>query len=150
MEMLGGKEALAQCRTDQIMADAAYVILTRDSRARTGEFLIDEDVLKDVGVTDFEKYSCVPGEERPQSARERATISYAFKGPFEPCEQVLTLSLLLCSRPTKTAMLRRLHRKYSERYPRLQNSSTREQSNKRSGTRLKTVSETGERRPTGV
>ena len=61
MEMLGGKEALASCRTDQIMADAAYVVLTRDSRARTGEFLIDEDVLKDVGVTDFEQYSCVPG-----------------------------------------------------------------------------------------
>ena len=61
MEMLGGKEALAQCRTDQIMADAAYVILTRDSRARTGEFLIDEDVLREVGVTEFEQYSCVPG-----------------------------------------------------------------------------------------
>ena len=61
MEMLGGKEALASCRTDQIMADAAYVILSRDSRARTGEFLIDEDVLKEVGVTDFEPYACVPG-----------------------------------------------------------------------------------------
>ena len=59
--MLGGKEALASCRTDQIMADAAYVVLTRDSRSRTGEFLIDEDVLKEVGVTDFEQYSCVPG-----------------------------------------------------------------------------------------
>ena len=61
MQMLGGKDALAQCRTDDIMADAAYVVLTRDSRARTGEFLIDEDVLRDVGVTDFEPYSCVPG-----------------------------------------------------------------------------------------
>lgn len=61
MEMLGGKEALASSRTDQIMADAAYVVMTRDSRARTGEFLIDEDVLKEVGVTDFEQYSCVPG-----------------------------------------------------------------------------------------
>lgn len=63
MEMLGGKEALASCRTDQIMADAAYVILSRDSRARTGEFLIDEDVLKEVGVTDFEPYACVPGSK---------------------------------------------------------------------------------------
>ena len=61
MQMLGGKDALAQCRTDDIMADAAYVVLTRDSRARSGEFLIDEDVLRDVGVTDFEPYSCVPG-----------------------------------------------------------------------------------------
>ncbi|XP_068675909.1 hydroxysteroid dehydrogenase-like protein 2 [Montipora foliosa] len=63
MQMLGGKDALAQCRTDDIMADAAYVVLTRDSRARTGEFLIDEDVLRDVGVTDFEPYSCVPGSK---------------------------------------------------------------------------------------
>ncbi|XP_020604794.1 hydroxysteroid dehydrogenase-like protein 2 [Orbicella faveolata] len=63
MEMLGGKEALASSRTDQIMADAAYVVMTRDSRARTGEFLIDEDVLKEVGVTDFEQYSCVPGSK---------------------------------------------------------------------------------------
>ncbi|XP_074610824.1 hydroxysteroid dehydrogenase-like protein 2 [Acropora palmata] len=63
MQMLGGKEALTQCRTDHIMADAAYVVLTRDSRARTGEFLVDEDVLKDVGVTDFEPYSCVPGSK---------------------------------------------------------------------------------------
>ena len=61
MEMLGGKEAMASSRTDQIMADAAYVVLTRDSRARTGEFLIDEDVLNEVGVNDFEQYSCVPG-----------------------------------------------------------------------------------------
>ena len=57
----GGKGVLTSCRTDQIMADAAYVVLTRDSRARTGEFLIDEDVLKDVGVTDFEPYACSPG-----------------------------------------------------------------------------------------
>ncbi|XP_015747696.1 PREDICTED: hydroxysteroid dehydrogenase-like protein 2 [Acropora digitifera] len=63
MQMLGGKEAMTQCRTDHIMADAAYVVLTRDSRARTGEFLVDEDVLKDVGVTDFEPYSCVPGSK---------------------------------------------------------------------------------------
>ena len=76
MEMLGGKEALAQCRTDQIMADAAYVILTRDSRARTGEFLIDEDVLKDVGVTDFEQYSCVPGTDFRENKLHREEKSY--------------------------------------------------------------------------
>lgn len=69
MEMLGGQEALASCRTDQIMADAAYVVLTRDSRARTGEFLIDEDVLKEVGVTDFEQYSCVPGMQNSSSGK---------------------------------------------------------------------------------
>ena len=45
------------------MADAAYVILTRNSRSRTGELLIDEHVLKEEGVTDFDQYSCIPGKE---------------------------------------------------------------------------------------
>lgn len=67
MEMLGGDESLKQCRKPEIMSDAAYVILTRDSKSRTGEFLIDEDVLKEVGVEDFDSYACVPG--RPTSAR---------------------------------------------------------------------------------
>ena len=61
MEMLGGKEALAQCRKPEIMADAAYAILTRDSRSKTGEFLIDENVLQDVGVTNFDSYAHDPG-----------------------------------------------------------------------------------------
>lgn len=56
-----GKDALAYCRTDRCFADAAYVVLTRDSRARTGDFLYDEDVLKEAGVTDFEPYSYIPG-----------------------------------------------------------------------------------------
>ena len=57
-----GKEGLATyCRTDRVFADAAYVVLTRDSRARTGEFLYDEDVLRESGETDFEQYSYVPG-----------------------------------------------------------------------------------------
>ncbi|EDO42526.1 predicted protein [Nematostella vectensis] len=61
MKMLGGDESIKMCRTSDIMADAAYVILTRDSRSMTGQFLIDEDVLRDIGVTDFESYSCAPG-----------------------------------------------------------------------------------------
>ena len=56
-----GKEGLAYCRTDRVFADAAYVVLTRDSRARAGEFLYDEDVLREAGVTDFEQYSYIPG-----------------------------------------------------------------------------------------
>lgn len=43
------------------MADAAYVILTRDSRNYTGNFAIDEDVLKEVGVSDFDVYAVKPG-----------------------------------------------------------------------------------------
>ena len=59
--MLGGEEALKISRKVDIMADAAYVILTRNSRSRTGEFFIDEEVLKEVGVTDLDQYACVPG-----------------------------------------------------------------------------------------
>ena len=63
MEMLGGGDAMKpQCRTVDIMSDAAYAILTRDAKKFTGNFYIDDEVLKEEGVKDFEKYSCVPGQ----------------------------------------------------------------------------------------
>jgi len=43
------------------MADAVYAILTQDSRACTGNFFIDEHLLRQQGVTDFDQYSVVPG-----------------------------------------------------------------------------------------
>ena len=44
------------------MADAAHAILTaRRARATTGNFFIDEEVLAKAGVTDFARYSVVPG-----------------------------------------------------------------------------------------
>ena len=46
----------ARTRSPEIVADAAHVIVTRDSRAVTGRFLIDEEVLRSAGVTDFAKY----------------------------------------------------------------------------------------------
>jgi citronellol/citronellal dehydrogenase len=49
------------CRTPQIVADAAYQVLISDSAANTGNFFIDDEVLKKSGVTDFSKYSVVPG-----------------------------------------------------------------------------------------
>ena len=49
------------CRTPEIMADAAYQILVADAKTTTGNFFIDEDVLKEVGVTDLGKYSVVTG-----------------------------------------------------------------------------------------
>lgn len=49
------------CRKPEIMADAAYEILNRDSKANTGNFYIDEEVLKEAGITDFDHYSVVPG-----------------------------------------------------------------------------------------
>ena len=58
--LLGGEKLIAQSRTPDIMADAAHAILVRASRNCTGQFFIDESVLKAEGVTDFEKYSVIP------------------------------------------------------------------------------------------
>jgi citronellol/citronellal dehydrogenase len=54
--MLGGPEALKRCRKPEIMADAAYVILTRPARDFSGNFCVDDEVLASVGVTDLSKY----------------------------------------------------------------------------------------------
>jgi citronellol/citronellal dehydrogenase len=48
-------------RLPKIMADAAYEILTRQAREFTGQTLLDEDVLRAVGVTDFDQYLVKPG-----------------------------------------------------------------------------------------
>jgi citronellol/citronellal dehydrogenase len=55
--LLGGDETIRRCRKPEIMADAAYAILTRPSRTCTGNFFIDEDVLRSAGVTDFTPYA---------------------------------------------------------------------------------------------
>jgi len=52
---------LKASRTSEIMSDAAHVILTSDAKANTGNFYVDEDVLRKEGVTDFEKYAITPG-----------------------------------------------------------------------------------------
>jgi citronellol/citronellal dehydrogenase len=54
-------EALASSRKPDIMADAAYLILTRDSRSATGNFYIDDEVLRAAGVTDLGRYAVTPG-----------------------------------------------------------------------------------------
>ncbi len=48
-------------RKPSIMADAAHAIITRDSRAATGNFYIDEEVLRSTGVADFDQYAVSPG-----------------------------------------------------------------------------------------
>jgi citronellol/citronellal dehydrogenase len=50
----------ARCRTPAIMADAAHDVLTTPARQRSGRFLIDEDVLREAGVTDFSGYAVDP------------------------------------------------------------------------------------------
>jgi citronellol/citronellal dehydrogenase len=61
--LLGGDATMRGSRVPAIVADAAHVILSRPSREHTGQFLIDEDVLRAAGVTDFAKYAAVPGAD---------------------------------------------------------------------------------------
>jgi citronellol/citronellal dehydrogenase len=55
--LLGGDAAMKMARTPAIYADAAYHVLTRNSREYTGQALLCEDVLKSAGVTDFTPYA---------------------------------------------------------------------------------------------
>lgn len=61
--LLGGDEVMKQSRTPEIMADAAHVVLTRNSREFTGNFCIDDEVLASAGVKDLSKYASTPGAE---------------------------------------------------------------------------------------
>jgi citronellol/citronellal dehydrogenase len=61
VNLLGGEEMAKQSRKPEIVADAARAIMLRDSRRCTGNFFLDEDVLREEGVTDFEHYAVVPG-----------------------------------------------------------------------------------------
>jgi citronellol/citronellal dehydrogenase len=61
--LLGGKSTVKHSRTPDIVADAAYLILTKTSRECTGNFFIDEEILLGHGITDLEKYSIEPKAE---------------------------------------------------------------------------------------
>lgn len=50
------------CRTADIMADAMHAIVTRDPRVATGRFYLDDEVLGEEGVADFDRYAVVPGK----------------------------------------------------------------------------------------
>ncbi len=63
LNLLGGEETARHARKPEIVADAARFILLRDSRRCTGNFFIDDDVLREEGVTDLSKYAAVPGNE---------------------------------------------------------------------------------------
>ena len=57
---LGSRESFKHARTPAIMADAAHVILDSSGRSITGRLLIDEEILGEHGVTDFEQYRFAP------------------------------------------------------------------------------------------
>jgi citronellol/citronellal dehydrogenase len=63
LNLLGGDELAKHGRTPEIVADAALAVLHREARSCTGNFFVDEDVLRAEGVLDFGRYAVRPGEE---------------------------------------------------------------------------------------
>ena len=63
VNMLGGDAMMKQSRKPEIMADAAYAIITKPAATCTGHFFIDDEILRAEGVTDFEPYAFVPGAD---------------------------------------------------------------------------------------
>lgn len=59
--LLGGEMLMNMSRTTDIIADAAWYILSKPSTECTGNTFIDEEVLVKEGITNLEKYSVVPG-----------------------------------------------------------------------------------------
>lgn len=57
---LGGDAVMRRSRRPEIMADAAHAVLCRNSRSFTGNFVLDEDVLREEGQTDFAQYRFDP------------------------------------------------------------------------------------------
>ncbi|MDC0231470.1 NAD(P)-dependent oxidoreductase, partial [Aureispira] len=55
--LLGGDALSRQSRTPNIIADAAYYILCKDSKSSTGNFFVDDEVLAQEGITDLDKYA---------------------------------------------------------------------------------------------
>ena len=62
LNLLGGEETAKHGRKAEIVAAAAHAILTRPSRECTGNFFIDEDVLRSEGVLNFYEYAVKQGE----------------------------------------------------------------------------------------
>jgi len=60
LQMIPGVD-LKLCRKPEILADAAYLILTSDAKTTSGNFFIDDALLAEHGVTDLDRYSVTPG-----------------------------------------------------------------------------------------
>ncbi|NWS74824.1 HSDL2 protein, partial [Crotophaga sulcirostris] len=78
MDMLGGSGIEKQCRKTDILADAAYCILTKP-KSFTGNFIIDEDLLREEGVKDFDVYAIAPGAS--QAFKEEKLSGSQHEGP---------------------------------------------------------------------
>jgi len=60
LQMIPGVDT-NKCRTPEILSDAAHLILTSDAATTSGNFFIDDTLLAEHGVTDFDRYAVVPG-----------------------------------------------------------------------------------------
>ena len=61
LHIVGGEEMMKVSRKPEIMADAAHEVLCMDSKSKTGNFFIDEEVLKEAGMSDLDQYAVTPG-----------------------------------------------------------------------------------------
>lgn len=61
--ILGGDQLIKRSRKAEIVADAAFYILQKPSAESTGNFFIDEEVLRQNGVSDFDRYAVTPGAD---------------------------------------------------------------------------------------
>jgi citronellol/citronellal dehydrogenase len=61
--LLGGESVVARARTPEIVADAFHALVSRPSREFTGRFCVDEELLRELGVSDFDAYAVTPGGE---------------------------------------------------------------------------------------
>ncbi|XP_043289970.1 hydroxysteroid dehydrogenase-like protein 2 isoform X2 [Venturia canescens] len=60
IEMLSGPDSKNISRKPEIMADAVYSLICKDSKSITGQFLTDEDILRGEGINNFSQYACNP------------------------------------------------------------------------------------------
>lgn len=60
---VGSRDLFKNCRKPDIMADAAHAIITTEKCTLTGQSLIDEQVLREHGVKDFDRYAVEPGHK---------------------------------------------------------------------------------------
>jgi citronellol/citronellal dehydrogenase len=61
--VVGGDVLMQRSRKPEIVAEAAFYLLQRTAAECTGQFLIDEDILREQGVTDFTHYSVDPNQK---------------------------------------------------------------------------------------
>lgn len=71
----------AQWRKPEIVADAVLAIVRKEPMSLTGQTLIDEDVLRGEGITDFSPYACVPGTNPPPLRWDRLDAATSQRTP---------------------------------------------------------------------